>query len=1120
MKITVLSIVICFIISFSYGQNTPDKRLVTIPPPPEASSLFKFVETPVSEFTGLANIVVPIYDIKLGKFSFPISIKYHSAGNKLAEQSSNVGLGWALEAGGQISSTVMGKPDFSGLGNYYFSHFPLNRELRPSAGLGNQGWYENDDYSLLKMLAGNPVMTGPGEYNPLPSSIYDTQPDIFYFSSFDKAGKFFYANQQAHTIPYRNIKIDRNLPSDPSFRITDEEGTVFIYSVQEQTNTSINVTGTAGWAGNGDFSFNTAFYLSRVITLAQDTLNISYNTTRYNYSNVAVYSRYQSISSQPGCIYTNASTQTNSDTDVLDGKFISEITSNRGHKIKFIYNSCSRLDLPGTFALQRIEITKGDAIETVDLNHEYFNLPNYDCNTQVDKNFVKLKLKSLKKSGESPYTFDYYLENERFPDRLSNETDHWGYYNGVGGIFPPEPAIGLIDGADKSSRFINTVQGVLKQIKYPTGGNTVYEYELNTIAGATSDTNPVLEGKSVFFDENKNQQQVSFSIPNSVSPGSVRVKYHCTTGTYNPQFDVAINGDNYVKTFAGESLGEGEYLTIPSGNYTINVIQNGEFEEGYFSIFWINNVSTVSVPVNIPVGGLRIKAINDYAGLGLKPKVRSYTYNQSENSAFSSGKTFNSPQYGYYYTRSTFTDPNADTPENYWRECSFYVQSSTSHLPLSGLQYSNAVYPEVQEKRYDEAGNDLGSTNNVYSYVYDLQSGESYPSISSTSLEWMSGNLLKSEIYENVNNNYQLRQKTINTYNYNLTDSIAVLGNILSYPSQPNEVHAIGASISVQSPEIRVNNYGFFNQQAFFEVGYYKLISAWLQLTKTETESYEKGSTVTAKTVKEYFYDNPAHAQLTRTRTLNSLGEEINNLTLYPQDYLLQPGFINDLVAKHNIVPIESIGFKKTAEGSYQITDGDLTEFKDGGQGLISNIYQLNRANPIPLANFKFSNSQMGYLPSYSQIGNYSKDNNYELKGTFTFYDKKFNPAEFKLEKGMTTSYLWGYSHQYPIAEIKNADYSAVISALGGQNNVDSWGRRENPILNEIANFLSPLRVSPLLKGSHITTYTYKPLVGMTSMTDPKGMTTTYEYDDFGRLKWVKDQNGNILRENTYHYKN
>ena len=51
-----------------------------------------------------------------------------------------------------------------------------------------------------------------------------------------------------------------------------------------------------------------------------------------------------------------------------------------------------------------------------------------------------------------------------------------------------------------------------------------------------------------------------------------------------------------------------------------------------------------------------------------------------------------------------------------------------------------------------------------------------------------------------------------------------------------------------------------------------------------------------------------------------------------------------------------------------------------------------------------------------------------------------------------------------------------------------------------------------------VSTYTYDPLIGVTSMTDPRGQTIYYEYDEFNRLKHVKDQDGNILSKNDYHY--
>lgn len=55
-------------------------------------------------------------------------------------------------------------------------------------------------------------------------------------------------------------------------------------------------------------------------------------------------------------------------------------------------------------------------------------------------------------------------------------------------------------------------------------------------------------------------------------------------------------------------------------------------------------------------------------------------------------------------------------------------------------------------------------------------------------------------------------------------------------------------------------------------------------------------------------------------------------------------------------------------------------------------------------------------------------------------------------------------------------------------------------------------------KEAQMTTYAYDPLVGVTSATDPNGRTTYYEYDGLGRLRAVRDGEGNVLQAHEYRY--
>jgi YD repeat-containing protein len=114
-------------------------------------------------------------------------------------------------------------------------------------------------------------------------------------------------------------------------------------------------------------------------------------------------------------------------------------------------------------------------------------------------------------------------------------------------------------------------------------------------------------------------------------------------------------------------------------------------------------------------------------------------------------------------------------------------------------------------------------------------------------------------------------------------------------------------------------------------------------------------------------------------------------------------------------------------------------------------------------------------------------------------------------------AFLWSYNGRYPIVEIKNATYTQVVNSVNPTLLFNISSSSNYPTYEMINTLPESLRSS--FPQAEVTTYTYKPLVGMTSKTDPRGITIYYEYDDFNRLEYIKDTNGNIIQKFDYHYK-
>lgn len=265
-------------------------------------------------------------------------------------------------------------------------------------------------------------------------------------------------------------------------------------------------------------------------------------------------------------------------------------------------------------------------------------------------------------------------------------------------------------------------------------------------------------------------------------------------------------------------------------------------------------------------------------------------------------------------------------------------------------------------------------------------------------------------------------------------------------------------------------------------------------LNSIEESTYSISGEITINTHLNYIN---ADSRIIRSKTsINSLGENIEERYYYANDLPLEP-LATDLVTANIIgVPLKT----ETYKGTEKLAETKTVYAKDA---TTSNLL----------------------LPKYV----YSKkgtDLNSSLEKQITFdqYDDKGNLQQYTQENGTSVYIIWGYNKTKPIVKIESLVSlnisQTTIANLQTLSNADNDHCTSNPCTgNEETLRLAINAFRASYPDAMITTYTYDPLIGLTSITDPKGDIQYYNYDTFGRLKSVKDKNGNTLSETQYHYK-
>lgn len=138
-------------------------------------------------------------------------------------------------------------------------------------------------------------------------------------------------------------------------------------------------------------------------------------------------------------------------------------------------------------------------------------------------------------------------------------------------------------------------------------------------------------------------------------------------------------------------------------------------------------------------------------------------------------------------------------------------------------------------------------------------------------------------------------------------------------------------------------------------------------------------------------------------------------------------------------------------------------------------------------------------------------ENGFITDVTYNAYDSKGNLLQYTGKDGVVTSIVWGYKQQYPVARIMGKSYSEVVAQSGINLSVLDQPFSEAAILTELAKIRT-------LSGCLVQTYTYKPQVGVSSETDPQGLSWYYTYDAFNRLAIVRNKDQHIVKMYCYKY--
>ncbi len=1122
-----------------YGQSATEKDYVPrdysiVPTTPGVAQFLDFQNFQVDNFRGIPQISFPIYVLKAGSISVPITLSYHGGGIRTMQACGNAGMGWTLSLGAEIGHTVNGAPDHA-----YGGKDKIH-------GLYRLNSAENTFREKLinKQYSGNPndytnYQTWQGEYGQrYYEGLTDLANDTYNLYGLGLSAVFAYPDSKNIVNSSESpilINFSERMPTINDggcdaygFEVYNQSGTKYLFVTQDRCRYDYSY-------GRPDLDRMTdSVYYASAWHLDEIT-DLNGNKVTYHYHEAPKYikdmgnSTYRFYSDEQESRSNNwINSSVNSviyRPQILDSICSESITV----KINYYHQVTSNTSVPLIRSISII--ADGEVQREVEFDYKHF--PHHNARY----------LKSVIDQGEPILSFEYDdPENNNF-DFYYESQDFGGYNNGAenGGLIPTIGPYGM--GADRSVVPEMATKGVLTKITYPTGGSTEFQWESNDFnyvgpypssgTGMSATTYSKIEKNylRMCLDDNYKKLKITnwlitdrqdvvidlskyYNMETAYLYGSDYYHtHHYDNGMYPfknpPNFPhvrfvlVNKNGNRDVKKVfyldkeTIEDIGKNQPIAfqLDPGTYDVELINplsvqhaedlleaNMRYEDSESGFIYLSKRTqdVISSQTRDYWCGLRIRRIISSTGDPDDSPIRKdYYYNRGKVPNSTSGTINTLPRFVYTYYQWFSMGLG-------YSDCQVTAVGSEAFPKTPVGNISQIQYPDVT---CDLSAQDRGEAN---SYLHSMT--ETFRYSSARSVEYNDFNDTPYLIFQPVGartytskEHYRgnLMRRTVGDAGFGIYTATSYDYNIHEKEGTP--LLTTDAFVLCDYSRVPgINPDGVPD----YCIGTYQIIP----YTKTIKYEYteESDGIITGKDYKYYYNHYTDSLDFNLPQSMSSTTSEGDLLTTYYA------------YPRRNLFCLAQPKAEIVVNGN-TIISARRTEF-DSNTLLPLRTYELTDPSDLTLS-----------LPLAKMVsdGQLSAINSplYEYK-----YNSQGNLIEINYKGIPLASYIWGYNGLYPIIEALNTSSADLHAAAlkSGLTNGQITGRSvvSQSKIKEVA---ASLRTN--LPGTEITSIAYHWIWGVVEMSDGRGVSSTFKYDGQGRLSEIRDFNNYLISKFDYHYK-